>query len=116
MAYKCENCQKGVEIGHMVSHAKNRLRRLFRPNLQKLKVLTGGVEIRVKFCASCIKRLKKDGRIGAFAVIKRGVSFFEEKSVLKSVLKNVEKKPQKQLKEQKPQETLDISSIVGTKK
>ncbi|HCS78193.1 TPA: 50S ribosomal protein L28, partial [Patescibacteria group bacterium] len=32
---KCANCGKGIMIGHRVSHAKNRTRRIFKPNLHK---------------------------------------------------------------------------------
>ncbi len=124
MAYKCDHCHKGKEHGHMVSHAKNRLARLFLPNLQKLKVLQNGITIRVKFCTSCIKRLKKDGRIGAFRVIKLASVVDVEESV-KSVMKTLEKetkvkkdkevKEKVKAKEQKARETLDIASIVGKK-
>lgn len=120
MAYKCDNCHKGKESGHMVSHAKNRLARLFLPNLQKLKVLKSGVVVRVKFCASCIKRLRKDGRIGAFAVIKLQTATAVTApvaSVLKEVAKVTKAKKEKEVKvkKEKARETLDISAIVGKK-
>ncbi len=120
MAYKCENCHKGKEHGHMVSHAKNRLARLFLPNLQKLKVLRNGITIRVKFCTSCIKRLRKDGRIGSFALAKVGTVKTADiaiKSVLKSVEKVTKAKIEKEVKVkvEKVRETFDIASIVGKK-
>lgn len=124
MAYKCDNCNKGKEHGHMVSHAKNRLTRLFLPNLQKLKVLKNGIVIRVKFCTSCIKRLRKDGIIGKFALLKIQVP-----SVAKSTYRSVVKSVKKELKisaksrssaglnekKEKARETMDIASIVGKK-
>lgn len=125
MSYKCENCHKGKEHGHMVSHAKNRLRRLFVPNLQKLKVLKSGIVVRVKFCTSCIKRLRKDGRIGGFSVIKLMAPAVVSDKTVKEVLKSVEKASkakkekealrQAQGKLEKSRETLDISAIVGKK-
>ncbi|MBI4067119.1 50S ribosomal protein L28 [Candidatus Gottesmanbacteria bacterium] len=66
MAAKCENCGRGSVMGHQASHAKNRTARLFRANLQKLFVLKHGIRIRVKFCSSCIHRLKKFGEIGDY--------------------------------------------------
>lgn len=48
---KCENCGKGVMYGHNVSHAKNRTRRLFKPNLQKFKGM--------RLCVKCLRKLKK---------------------------------------------------------
>lgn len=123
MAYKCENCGKGKEHGHMVSHAKNRLARLFKPNLQKLKVLKNGVELRVKFCTSCIKRMRKDGKISAFAAINYQSQAATlnlaapTKAVLETLVKEVKVKKEKEtkVKEEKARETLDIASIVGKK-
>lgn len=125
MSYKCDYCDKGVEHGHMVSHAKNRLGRLFKPNLQKLKVLQNGIAVRVKFCASCIKRLKKDGRMGIYSLLKIGLSVTPSDKVIKAALKTVEKVSkakkekealqQAQGKYQKAKETLDIAAIVGRK-
>lgn len=66
MALKCDHCHKGREAGHNVSHAKNRTLRIFRPNVQQLKVQRNGVVVRVLFCTRCIKRLKNYGRIGMY--------------------------------------------------
>ncbi len=66
MSARCDNCDKSRDVGHNVSHAKNRTFRIFRPNLQKLRVLRNGLRIRVRFCSSCIQRLKKYGHIGVF--------------------------------------------------
>ena len=56
MAKRCDVCGKGPQFGNNVSHANNRTRRVFNPNLQSIRVkqLKGGVQ-RMKVCASCIK-------------------------------------------------------------
>jgi large subunit ribosomal protein L28 len=56
MAKKCEVCGKGPQFGNNVSHANNRTRRRFNPNLQSVRVQLpkGGVE-RQRVCAKCIK-------------------------------------------------------------
>ena len=56
MAKRCEVCGKGPQFGNNVSHANNRTRRRFDPNLQSIRVQRpqGGVE-RKKVCTSCIK-------------------------------------------------------------
>ena len=59
MALKCDNCGKGVTHGHFVSHAKNRVKRTFKPNLQRATVTVGGVKKRMVLCASCLRMLKK---------------------------------------------------------
>ncbi|MBA2503445.1 MAG: 50S ribosomal protein L28 [Pyrinomonadaceae bacterium] len=56
MAKRCEVCGKGPQFGNNVSHANNRTRRRFNPNLQSIRVArqAGGAE-RLKVCTSCIK-------------------------------------------------------------
>lgn len=119
MSYRCDHCHKGKQYGHAVSHAKNRLRRFFMPNLQKLAVfLNGKSSIHVKFCTTCIKRLKKDGRLGNLYLRKTV-------AVVKPAVTKAVPAPQKMTKEIKETETppkkpagkpLDIASIVGKKK
>jgi large subunit ribosomal protein L28 len=56
MAKRCEVCGKGPQFGNNVSHANNRTRRRFNPNLQEIRVqLPQGGNIRKKVCTSCIK-------------------------------------------------------------
>lgn len=62
MGMKCANCGKGVMYGHNVSHAKNRTKRLFMPNLHPAKVVIGGVMKRVKLCVKCLRMLKKQSK------------------------------------------------------
>jgi large subunit ribosomal protein L28 len=56
MAKRCEVCGKAPQFGNNVSHANNRTRRVFNPNLQSIRVKQprGGV-LRMKVCTSCIK-------------------------------------------------------------
>lgn len=58
MAMKCENCGKGVMVGHNVSHAKNRTRKIFKPNLHSTRTLINGVSRRVKLCTKCLRTYK----------------------------------------------------------
>lgn len=62
MAYKCQICGKGVMFGHNVSHAKNRTRRVFRPNLRQAKLQLNGEVKRISLCMKCFKKAKKEGR------------------------------------------------------
>jgi large subunit ribosomal protein L28 len=57
MAKKCEVCGKGPQFGNNVSHANNRTRRRFNPNLQPVRVQLpkGGGSKRMRVCAKCIK-------------------------------------------------------------
>jgi large subunit ribosomal protein L28 len=57
MAKRCEVCGKGPQFGNNVSHANNRTRRRFNPNLQSIRVqrADSGNAIRKKVCTTCIK-------------------------------------------------------------
>lgn len=57
---KCANCGKGVMYGHNVSHAKNRTKRLFLPNLHPARVIMNGVMQKVRLCVKCLRKLKKE--------------------------------------------------------
>ncbi|MEK7513640.1 MAG: 50S ribosomal protein L28 [Patescibacteria group bacterium] len=59
MAYKCQNCGKGVQYGHFVSHAKNRTRRIFKPNLKRATIMIKGVKEKMLLCAKCVRTVKK---------------------------------------------------------
>lgn len=59
MAMKCMNCGKGVQYGHNVSHAKNRTRKIFKPNLHSARVMVGAMKKTVKLCTKCLRTIKK---------------------------------------------------------
>jgi large subunit ribosomal protein L28 len=59
MAAQCFNCGKGIMYGHNVSHAKNRTRKIFKPNLHSARITLNGVQKRVKLCTKCQRTLKK---------------------------------------------------------
>ena len=59
MAMKCVNCNKGVMYGHNVSHAKNRTKRLFLPNLHFARVMFEGRMKRVRLCTKCLRMFKR---------------------------------------------------------
>lgn len=50
----CYACNKGVAFGNNVSHANNRTRRTWKPNLQVARIEMGGKIIKVKVCTSCL--------------------------------------------------------------
>ncbi|MEJ2153617.1 MAG: 50S ribosomal protein L28 [Gemmatimonadota bacterium] len=58
MAKVCYVCGKGPRSGNTVSHAHNKRRRRFLPNLQTVRVRDNGGVKRVRVCASCIRANK----------------------------------------------------------
>lgn len=59
MAMKCINCGKGVMYGHNVSHAKNRTRKIFKPNLHAARIQVGTTMKKVRLCTKCLRMIKK---------------------------------------------------------
>lgn len=55
MAMVCEICGKGHSVGNNVSHANNRTKRVFRPNLQTIRALINGASRRIRVCTRCIR-------------------------------------------------------------
>jgi large subunit ribosomal protein L28 len=55
MSRKCEICGKGTAFGNTVSHAKNRSRRTWYPNLLEVKTKVDGSIKTVKLCTRCLK-------------------------------------------------------------
>ena len=55
MSKVCEICGKGPLRGQNVSHANNKTKRVWRPNLQKVRVLHEGKVVRIRACTTCIK-------------------------------------------------------------
>jgi large subunit ribosomal protein L28 len=51
---RCFTCGKGVSFGNSVSHANNRTRRVWKPNLQVARVVIDGKITKVKVCTKCL--------------------------------------------------------------
>ena len=68
MARRCSLTGKGVLTGNNVSHANNRTRRRFLPNIQNRKVFSEalGESVRVKLATSTLRTIEKQGGIDAF--------------------------------------------------
>lgn len=55
MSRVCEICQKGPTRGNNVSHANNRTRRVWYPNLQRVRALRDGRITKMRVCTRCIR-------------------------------------------------------------
>ena len=55
MSRVCQVCGKRPVSGKNVSHAHNKTKRRFMPNLQRIKVNDGGVNRRMLVCTRCIR-------------------------------------------------------------
>ncbi|MDT7042634.1 50S ribosomal protein L28 [Candidatus Nitronereus thalassa] len=55
MAFSCSICGKNRMAGHNVSHANNKTKRVFRPNLQNVRALVNGATKRIRVCTRCLR-------------------------------------------------------------
>jgi large subunit ribosomal protein L28 len=68
MARRCELTGKGVRSGHLVSHANNKRKRVFRPNLQTVSLAseTLGGNVSLKISMNALRSLDREGGLDAF--------------------------------------------------
>ena len=52
--HKCYVCGKGVAFGNNVSHANNKTRRTWKPNLQTARIVVEGKTVRIRVCTRCL--------------------------------------------------------------
>jgi large subunit ribosomal protein L28 len=55
MARACEICGKQRSVGSNVSHANNKTKRLWRPNLQRVRAKVGTAARRLLVCTRCLR-------------------------------------------------------------
>jgi len=68
MARRCELTGKGVLTGNNVSHANNRSRRRFLPNLQHKALLSDalGRTVRLRVCINALRTVERRGGLDAY--------------------------------------------------
>jgi large subunit ribosomal protein L28 len=67
MARRCAITGKGVQVGHNVSHANNKTKRRFLPNLQQISVLSDVLgRVRLRISAAAVRTIEHRGGIDAF--------------------------------------------------
>lgn len=55
MSRRCDICGKGPMVGHEVSHANNKTKRRWYPNLQQVRAVVNGTVKRIKVCTRCLR-------------------------------------------------------------
>lgn len=67
MSRRCPLTNKGVQVGNNVSHAKNRTRRRFLPNLQSVSFTSDALgSVRLRVSTKAIRTVEKSGGLDAF--------------------------------------------------
>ncbi|TFH39096.1 MAG: 50S ribosomal protein L28 [Chrysiogenales bacterium] len=52
---KCEVCGKAIQIGNNVSHSNKKTKKIWRPNIKKVRVLENNRTVRKSVCTRCIR-------------------------------------------------------------
>jgi len=68
MSRRCELTGKGVLVGHHVSHANNKTKRVFRPNLQPVSLASDalGQSVRLRISMNALRTLDRQGGLDPF--------------------------------------------------
>lgn len=94
MSRRCEITGKGVLSGNNVSHANNKTRRRFLPNLQVASLLsdTLGSEVRLRLSTRAIRTIEHNGGIDAYLFGMSNTKLTEEGRALKRRLERARDK------------------------
>ncbi|MBF0475967.1 MAG: 50S ribosomal protein L28 [Deltaproteobacteria bacterium] len=55
MSKSCEICGKHPVVGNNVSHANNKTKRRWYPNLQRVRTVLNGTVRRIRVCTRCLR-------------------------------------------------------------
>ncbi len=85
MAKRCQITGKSVMSGNNVSHANNRTRRRFLPNLQTTRMHSDilGRKVSLRVSTGAMRTIEKHGGLDAFLLQARNAELAEEARVLK---------------------------------
>ena len=85
MAKRCQITGKGVMTGNNVSHANNRTRRRFLPNLQQTTMMSEilGRKVSLRVTTNAIRTVEKHGGLDAFLLQARNSELADEARALK---------------------------------
>jgi len=70
MARRCELTGKGVLVGNNVSHANNKTKRVYRPNLQVISLASEalGQSYKLKICMNALRTVDRTGGLDAYLI------------------------------------------------
>jgi large subunit ribosomal protein L28 len=85
MARRCALTGKGVQTGNNVSHANNKTRRRYLPNLQQQRLFseTLGETVRLRISTHALRTLEKRGGLDGFLLKARNTELSSELRRLK---------------------------------
>lgn len=55
MSRKCDVCGKGQITGHAVSHSNRHAKRVWAPNIKRVKAIVDGSPKKINVCTRCLR-------------------------------------------------------------
>lgn len=94
MSRRCDFTGKGVQVGHNVSHANNKTKRRFLPNLQDVSLLsdTLGVSVQLRLTAHALRSVEKRGGLDAYLLSTPAARLGENAQVLRRRIQRAQAK------------------------
>ncbi|MBV9835116.1 MAG: 50S ribosomal protein L28 [Alphaproteobacteria bacterium] len=85
MTRRCELSGKSIQVGNIVSHANNKTKRRFLPNLQDTSVLSDalGHTVRLRLTPRAIRTLEHNGGLDAYLLGTGNSKLTDEMKALK---------------------------------
>ena len=85
MARRCGMTGKGVQTGNNVSHANNKTRRRFLPNLQETRLLSDALDqmVRVRLSTRALRTIEINGGLDGYLLSTSDTRLPEDALVLK---------------------------------
>jgi large subunit ribosomal protein L28 len=92
MARRCTLTRKGVLTGNNVSHANNKTRRRFLPNIQSRRLFSEalGETVRLKIAASTLRTIEKRGGLDGYLLGERDADLPRALMLLKHRISTVQ--------------------------
>jgi large subunit ribosomal protein L28 len=89
MSRRCGLTGKGVQAGNSVSHANNKTRRRFLPNLQDSALFSEalGTTVRLRLSTHALRSIEHNGGLDAYILGKRSDTMDDEMQRLKRRIK-----------------------------
>ncbi|TCS62949.1 50S ribosomal protein L28 [Varunaivibrio sulfuroxidans] len=94
MARRCALTGKGVQTGNNVSHAHNRTRRRFLPNLQVSSLMSEslGATVRLRLCAHTLRSIEHNGGLDGYLLGTSNLKLSDEALKIKRRIKRAQVK------------------------
>jgi len=93
MARRCDITGKGVLTGNNVSHAHNKTRRRYLPNIQKMSLFSETLgTVRLKLTASTLRTIEHNGGLDAYLLNTSPRKLTDEAKKLRNRIKKAQAK------------------------